>query len=87
MDVNVLLCLIEQLCAKLLITEKKLYHQGDYHNLHLPKSWVLQYFTKVRSYASRFDDKQPFIQVLVNLMSCLYNGQIGTLKGCCFSPM
>jgi hypothetical protein len=76
MDVNVLTCLVEQLCAKLLIQEKKLY-QGDYHYLHIPKSWLQQYFEKVPDYASRFGDKQSLIRVLVTLMSFLHRN----LKG------
>jgi hypothetical protein len=77
MDLNILTCFAEQLCAKLLIQERKLY-QGDYHNLHIPRSWLLQYFEKVPSYASQFGDKQPLIHVLGTLMTYLqYNGEVG----------
>lgn len=81
MDINVLTCLVEQLCAKLLIQEKKLY-QGDFHDFHIPKSWILQYFDKVPVYASQFHDKEALIRVLGALMILLHQNEAGVYWSC-----
>ena len=73
MNINVLVCLIEELVAKLLMQEMN-DRKRNLHGLLIPKTWVLRNHPKLRPEGAEIPPKHLLLTILGTLLQQLHTG-------------